>query len=285
MKKFNAKKMYKLLLDKYGPQGWWPIIKIYNNISNNISNKLSKNNKLFECEYYTLSNGIPKTKNEQWEIIIGCLLTQNTQWHPNVTTTIFKLKSENLFHAEKLINTDINIIKKCIKSAGYFNQKSERLILLAHWFLSLDDSIPSRNELLKLKGIGPETADSILLYAFNIPSFVIDTYTKRILFNLKIINNKILNDKNCYNIIKSLFEQNLASECDSNNNSNKKNNNNNLNNNNSNKNNYNNNSNNNNLNNKSKIFKEFHALLVKHAKTFYQKKSTQKDDWLLKEKI
>jgi endonuclease-3 related protein len=104
-----------------------------------------------------------------------------------------------------------------------------RLKTLASWFLQLEDRIPTREELLSLKGIGQETADSILLYAFKQPFFVVDAYTKRIVTNLGLVNEKA-----GYSEIKALFEESLPSDV--------------------------------------RMYQECHALLVEHAKKYYQKK-------------
>ena len=98
-------------------------------------------------------------------------------------------------------------------------------------FRNLEIRVPAREELLSLKGVGPETADSILLYAFKQPSFVVDAYTKRIVTNLGLADEKAN-----YNEIKALFEENLPEDL--------------------------------------AVYQEYHALLVEHAKRYYQKKSS-----------
>jgi endonuclease-3 related protein len=158
--------IYEKLYEKYGPQGWWPIKELEQN--SEIKNSYHKNNFDF-----------PKTKLQEWEIIIGALLTQNTSFK-QVTKAINNLYSKNILSPNKIILTDIGTIKQAIKPAGYFNQKSKRLTELAKWFLELKQ-IPKRCELLELNGIGPETADSILLYAFKTPSFVIDIHKKNLI--------------------------------------------------------------------------------------------------------
>jgi endonuclease-3 related protein len=105
-----------------------------------------------------------------------------------------------------------------------------RLKTLATWFLELKGRMPAREELLSLKGVGPETADSILLYAFKKPFFVIDAYTRRIVTHLEIIHEKASSNE-----IKNLFEENLPGDFE--------------------------------------LYQEYHALLVEHAKRYYQKKA------------
>ena len=144
--------IYRHLYDHYGPQGWWP-------------------------------------GDGPFEIIIGAILTQNTNWK-NVEKAIANLAENNCLSPEKLRNLDVETLAGLIRPAGYFNQKSQRLKGFIDWlFKKHDGSIESlaalptstlREQLLSLKGIGPETADSICLYAFDKPLFVVDTYTARI---------------------------------------------------------------------------------------------------------
>ena len=143
--------LYKQLLKYFGHQKWWPT----------------------------------KTKkNKQFEIIIGAILTQNTAWR-NVEKAIDNLLEENLIDPKKLARIKKERLAKLIKPAGYYNQKAERLILAARFFMK--NKSPTRKQLLAVKGIGPETADSIMLYAFNKPYFVVDAYTRRILSRLGLI--------------------------------------------------------------------------------------------------
>ena len=136
-------KIYNILYKEYGPQKWWPT----------------------------------RTKNKQFEVIIGAILTQNTSWK-NVEQALTNLEKENLISINKIKSTRVDKLARLIKPSGYYNQKAERLKLAADFFL--ENKQPTREQLLAVKGIGPETADSILLYAFNKPIFVIDAYTKRI---------------------------------------------------------------------------------------------------------
>ena len=140
----KIQQVYRILFKEYGRQGWWPVT----------------------------------SGNKQFEVIIGTILTQNTSWK-NVEKAIANLRKEKLISAEKIKNINLKKLAKLVKPSGYFNQKAERLKLAAEFFLK--NKNPSRKELLQLKGIGPETADSILLYAFGKPYFVVDLYTKRIM--------------------------------------------------------------------------------------------------------
>jgi len=146
-------KIYKRLYKAYGPQKWWPVT----------------------------------SKNKQFEVIIGAILTQNTSWK-NVEKAIANLKKAGLIKAEKIKAVNVKKLAKLIKPSGYFNQKAERLKTAAGFFL--ENKTPSRQELLDIKGIGPETADSILLYALGRPFFVIDMYTKRIMSRIGLCDNK-----------------------------------------------------------------------------------------------
>jgi len=116
-------------------------------------------------------------------------LTQNTAW-TNVEKALFELNRSDLISFEKLSKAPIGSLAKKIRSAGYYNQKSQRLKHISRYFMEKYDGSPSqlgskgiislREELLSLDGIGPETADSIMLYALGKPVFVIDAYTRRI---------------------------------------------------------------------------------------------------------
>jgi len=129
-----------------------------------------------------------------FEVMVGAILTQNTAW-TNVEKAIAALKAEGLLDPAALAAADPDLLRRLIRPSGYYNQKAERLLLFVRWLLdkpwrgSLDalrraDTADLRERLLALKGIGPETADSILLYALDHPVFVIDAYTRRIFSRL-----------------------------------------------------------------------------------------------------
>lgn len=121
--------------------------------------------------------------------MIGAILTQNTSWK-NVEKAISKLKEKDLLHPEALHRLPEKTLSSMIRSSGYFNVKARRIkALMAFIFKEYGGSVDAllsekwevlREGLLSVNGIGPETADSILLYAGNAPVFVIDTYTRRI---------------------------------------------------------------------------------------------------------
>lgn len=124
-----------------------------------------------------------------FEVVVGAILTQNTAWK-NVKQAIGKLREQDLLTLEALLLLPQHDLATLIRASGYYNQKARKLKdfcehLQNHWqgnlehFLS-QDMERLRAELLSLRGIGPETADSIILYAAHQPSFVVDTYTYRI---------------------------------------------------------------------------------------------------------
>ncbi|MDD4498024.1 MAG: endonuclease III domain-containing protein [Methanosarcinaceae archaeon] len=194
--------IYTWLLAAYGPQGWWPLTELHTNGGKNPTKSGSVQG------YHPGDYSYPRTRPQQFEIICGALLTQNTSWF-QVEKALLNLKELNALSPEGLLFLDPESLKKAIQPAGYYKQKAERLGPLAAWFSTLGKRTPSREELLSLKGIGPETADSILLYAFGQPSFVVDTYTRRILINLGLTSERAK-----YEEIKTLFEENLPEKVD-----------------------------------------------------------------------
>jgi endonuclease-3 related protein len=126
------------------------------------------------------------------EIIVGAVLTQNTSWK-NVEKAIANLKDAGLLDIDRLYDAPDAVIAEKIRSSGYYNLKTARLknvikVIYEHFDSSIEhlrtfDLIVLREKLLAIKGVGEETADSILLYALDKPVFVIDAYTKRFLAN------------------------------------------------------------------------------------------------------
>ncbi len=151
--------IYEILLDHFGPQGWWP-------------------------------------GETPFEVMVGAVLTQNTSW-TNVSRAIDNLKKENLLSFEKLHALPLAVLAEKIRPAGYFNLKAKRLQNLLDFIereysgsveeMFALDRYSLREAILTVKGIGPETADSILLYAGNKPVFVVDAYTHRIFVRHNII--------------------------------------------------------------------------------------------------
>lgn len=204
----TIEKIYKRLLIDYGEQGWWPL----------------SDSGYHPGKYYAI-----KTHSQIFEVYVGAILTQSTSWK-NVEKAIFNLKKNDLLNPKAIIEKDSETIKHAIKSVGYYNQKYKRLVEVSKFYLSLKDRMPTRHELLSVKGIGQETADSILLYAHREPIFVVDAYTIRILQNLKLIKKETK-----YETIQKLFMDNLSKDF--------------------------------------RIYQEYHALLVEHAKRYYTKTS------------
>jgi len=132
-----------------------------------------------------------------FEIMVGAILTQNTSWS-NVEKAINNLKKENLLEPWKLYRINQERLAQLIKPSGYYNIKAQRLKNFLNLFVEefegstkkmfSDDSKELRKKLLKINGIGPETADSILLYAGKKAFFVVDAYTKRIFSRHKLIS-------------------------------------------------------------------------------------------------
>ncbi|MFH1631543.1 MAG: hypothetical protein ABIA47_00770, partial [bacterium] len=121
-----------------------------------------------------------------FEVMVGAILTQNTAWS-NVEKAVDALHREGLLDPASIKAVHCAKLKSLIRPAGYFNQKAKGLKVLAEFVdaqyrghADLAAKQASRDDLLDLWGVGPETADSILLYAGNRPEFVIDTYTKRL---------------------------------------------------------------------------------------------------------
>ncbi len=149
----------------------------------------------------------------RFEIITGAVLTQNTNW-TNVEKAIANLKGAGLLEPEKLYTIEIARLAELIRPAGYFNVKAKRLKNLLNWlFDNYDGKLENveaiatgrlREELLSVSGIGPETADSILLYAFDRSVFVVDAYTARIAARHNLIEPPFE-----YEQLQRLFAENL----------------------------------------------------------------------------
>lgn len=133
-----------------------------------------------------------------FEMMVGAILTQNTRWE-NVEDAIQNLKNANMLNPESIIASNISQLEELIYPSGFFRQKSRRLIELSNFLLAHDGTRglkrwPTqclRARMLEVHGIGPETADSILLYALDKPVFVIDAYTRRIFNRLGLVESTI----------------------------------------------------------------------------------------------
>lgn len=193
------KEVYELLLDYYGDQGWWPA-------------------------------------DDHFEVMVGAILTQNTAWS-NVEKALHQLKQHNLCNCDALVTIELDELAALIRSSGYYNQKAQRLKLLAQWYqqqggyevLIQSDGVDLRVQLLGLKGIGDETADDIVLYAFNKTSFVIDSYTRRIFSRLGLLDEKAK-----YELLQQAFHESMDEDV--------------------------------------AVYKQYHGLIVSHAKQHCKKK-------------
>ena len=159
--------MFKLMLDRFGPQNWWP-------------------------------------GDGPFEMMAGAILTQNTNW-TNVEKALANLKKDNMLSVEQIYEISTEKLAEYIRPAGYYNIKSKRLknlvSLIADEYegdisrLFNEDIDSQRMALLSVKGIGPETADSIILYAAKKPIFVIDAYTYRILSRHNMVDEQATYDE------------------------------------------------------------------------------------------
>jgi len=171
--------IYQTLYNHFGPQHWWP-------------------------------------GETPFEIAVGAVLTQNTNWG-NVEKAINNLKRSGALEANTLHNMPHAKLAALIKPAGYFNIKAKRLkhflAFLANNFSGVIEGMKDedlhrlRHRLLEVNGIGPETADSILLYALDKPIFVIDAYTKRVL-----TRHNIMPENATYHEMQEFFHRNLPAD-------------------------------------------------------------------------
>lgn len=189
--------MYQKLYSAFGPQEWWP-------------------------------------GDSPFEVMVGAILTQNTNW-ANVEKAIDNIKKANALSPLTIHTMRTDRLASLIRPSGYFNIKAKRLKAFVGHFVTIYsgsvrimkkvDRADLRNSFLEINGIGPETADSILLYALGKPQFVIDAYTKRILSR-----HGILDADDPYEDYQKLFHSELPTDV--------------------------------------QLFNEYHALLVKAGKEF-----------------
>lgn len=175
----NYTEAFQRLYDHFGPQGWWP-------------------------------------GDSPFEIMVGAVLTQNTSW-ANVEKAIDSLKLAGMLSYESLARLSAEEIAPYIRPAGYYNLKAQRLKNLLDMiavvyaadlaaFLA-DELATARENLLAVKGIGPETADSILLYACRHPVFVVDMYTHRV-----FSRHNMVAEETDYQTIQDVFLTNLPED-------------------------------------------------------------------------
>lgn len=150
------------------------------------------------------------------EVMVGAILTQNTAWR-NVERAISNMKEQAILDMDVLIEIEEETLAAIIRPAGFYRLKSARLKGFIREFhrryggnIENTHAIPTRElreQFLGVKGIGPETADSILLYALDRPVFVVDAYTKRFLKN-----HGIYNGSSDYHDIQSFFTHHLPED-------------------------------------------------------------------------
>lgn len=149
----------------------------------------------------------------KWEVIVGAILTQNVAWR-NVEQAIANLKEADLFELEAIYHGPLEKIASLIRPSRYYNTKARKLKSFANHIMkgyagNLNSFLVKplselRQELLQIWGIGPETADCILLYCAELPSFVVDAYTKRIFTRIGIFNEEVT-----YHGMRNYFMDNL----------------------------------------------------------------------------
>ncbi len=163
--------VYRILLGTYGSRGWWPLV-----------SRAGKEGR--DDRGYLPGGGPPRDRAGMFEVAAGAVLTQGTAWL-NAERAVLGLSRSGALSPEGILATPRDILAGILRPSGYFNAKARKLEELARFFRALPPegsgySAPSRDSLLSLWGIGPETADSILLYAFGISTFVVDEYTRRV---------------------------------------------------------------------------------------------------------
>jgi endonuclease-3 related protein len=169
--------VYDSLLDHHGPQNWWP-------------------------------------GDSRFEIMVGAVLTQNTSWS-NVEKAIANLKRAKVLTPKAIISAPTEHLVSWLKPSGYFNVKTRRLVAFCQWLLeqggevelATRDTAVLREQLLAVHGIGPETADDILLYAFDRPVFVVDAYTRRLFGRLGLVDADA-----SYEELRAQFESSLVTD-------------------------------------------------------------------------
>jgi endonuclease-3 related protein len=166
--------VYRQLLGHHGRQGWWPA-------------------------------------NSRFEVMVGAVLTQNTAWR-NVEKAIIALQEADALDPRTILALPSTVLAGLLRPSGYFNVKARRLKALCRWLLDAGGLVALaeqetgglRAELLAVNGVGPETADDILLYALDRRVFVIDAYTRRIFSRMGIIAG---DEK--YEFLRDMFESDL----------------------------------------------------------------------------
>ena len=190
----------------------------------------------FDLLFHTFGRQHWWPADSPWEVAVGAVLTQNTSW-VNVEYAINNLKQLKLLSPKAVADVSDQLLSEAIRPSGFFNLKTQRLRALTDWWLQNVSAAGSlkncdittaelRLNLLAIKGIGPETADSIILYAFGRPVFVIDAYTRRIAYRhlnipstfdyealQKIFMDNLPEDAQLFNEYHALLVQNAKRYC------------------------------------------------------------------------
>lgn len=174
MSPLSVAQMYATLLDAYGPQGWWPLLDVAG------SNPTATGS---ITGYHPGVYDYPRSPAQRFEICVGAILTQNTAWS-NVETALNALRHGIGLRPRAILEASPSGLESAIRSSGYFRVKARKLREFSETFLTFGQRVPSREQLLRVWGVGPETADSIRLYAYGQPEMVVDAYTRRILVHL-----------------------------------------------------------------------------------------------------
>jgi endonuclease-3 related protein len=204
--------VYDSLMKEYGPQGWWPLLR--------------RDPEGYRSIYIPDNSTRALDAEERFEICAGAILTQNTNW-TNAERALISLAKAGALKPEILAEMDEAAIAELVRPSGYFNQKAKKLKAFSTFFLK--KPLPDRDLFLSQWGLGPETADDMLLYAFNVPIFVIDIYTKRLFSRLGFCDGSISYD-NLQKVVMDNLDEDIL------------------------------------------LYKEYHALIVRHAKEHCRKK-------------
>ena len=194
--------LFDLLLGHFGAQGWWP------------TTPPGATSPVYDLH----QTNDDLTEDQRWEIIVGAVLTQNTSWR-NVTMALIALSENGKLSLPEMARIDPDSLARLVKPSRYYNQKARRLHGLVAHVLKQHEGKPSlllagdlgrvRQSLLDFEGIGPETADSILLYADHRPVFVIDAYTRRIAVRLGLADEGV-----SYHQLQAAFMDKLPADAD-----------------------------------------------------------------------
>lgn len=163
--------LFAALWSAYGPQGWWPLLS-HAGCNPTSTGRLTG--------YHPGDFTFPRQESERFEICVGAILTQNTAW-TNVERALSLLARGALLSAPAILGATDAVLETAIRSSGYFRAKTRKLRAFAQFYRGLAGRTPTREQLLEVWGIGPETADSIRLYAYREAEMVVDAYTIRVL--------------------------------------------------------------------------------------------------------